>query len=896
MGRNLSTLNIKDTYEGLVQISGSILTDGTGSVIPSLDITASYATTAGTAADLDAVYTASVIDATTTYTKGDGSTFTTLIDNVNTATSASYASTATSASHALASNTAISSSYALTASFAENVSTPTLQQVTDAGNTTTNGVIIGNGATGQLLVGNYIFPASDGTAGQAVVTDGSGNLTFSTVSSPTPTLQEVTTAGAVTTDDIILSGSLTMNAEAGGPVYFNSKYNGNNAVRMISNGTVNDIRLDNAATTNTSSIVFENVGGGIIRATGDIVLDTTSAGTKVQIPTSLNVDTSLTASGLFYPTADGTAGQVVTTDGSGALTFSTPAAGAASGLVSGSAPNSLKSDYYTTTAAIAEGSGSIAIGDNSQVTGSTSDNTIVIGKDANSKINSLRNVIVGFNARMQEDNRNDSVIIGANAAGYQEGVAVGADAFTIYQAIAIGKSAYTNGNYGIAIGAGAITNNSAGIAIGSGSLSDGNNSIAIGQAAHATAEGDVVFYNGVKNVYEYDKSTDTTNISSSIIRGSGTEQKVSLAAYGAGGINASVVNGAIIAAGDSSIAASAAYNGFIAGADSSNLNGGNNSAIVGGYSNMVNADKSVVVGGESNTVERGGSGIFAGTNNRIQLSGDRVVILGGSDNQCQSFDGAILAGSNNLINRDSAGRSVIIGGEFNIISGSSTAESWYSTIVNGQANRINEGYYSAIMGSSGSIVNSHTASVILGGKELQTSRNEEVVVPNFSIYGDTYISGSLGTGSLVDNLGQEGVGTTTEVQHIVYCTQVEYDGLTPDVNTLYVISGVGSSVNTITDSGGTSTMDCSLGNYFELNLPVGGTTELLPSNIQIGQTIRVRVVQSATIATLTFDNSIEWAGGVTPVVTASPSAVDVLTFESFGGGIIYGSISGQNFS
>jgi len=35
--------------------------------------------------------------------------------------------------------------------------------------------------------------------------------------------------------------------------------------------------------------------------------------------------------GLKYPTADGTSGQVVTTDGSGNLTFSTPSAGISAG-------------------------------------------------------------------------------------------------------------------------------------------------------------------------------------------------------------------------------------------------------------------------------------------------------------------------------------------------------------------------------------------------------------------------------------------------------------------------------------------------------------------------------------------------------------------------------------
>ena len=226
----------------------------------------------------------------------------------------------------------------------------------------------------------------------------------------------------------------------------------------------------------------------------------------------------------------------MTTDGAGNLTFTTAAGGGGTaGLISGSAPNSLLSANYTTTDALAEGSGSIAIGDNAQVTGSTSDNTVVIGKDADSKLNSVRNVILGYNARMTEDNRNDSVIIGANANGYQEGVAIGADAFTIYQAVAIGKSAFTNDNYGIAVGAGARANNTAGIAIGSGSLSDGNNSIAIGQAAHATAEGDVVINNGVKDVFEYDKSADTTTIPSTLAITGITDVSASIAAAGGGG-------------------------------------------------------------------------------------------------------------------------------------------------------------------------------------------------------------------------------------------------------------------------------------------------------------------------------------------------------------------------
>jgi len=46
---NLTSQQIKDTYEQLTQISGSVLVDGTGSAVNSLEVSASYATSALTA-------------------------------------------------------------------------------------------------------------------------------------------------------------------------------------------------------------------------------------------------------------------------------------------------------------------------------------------------------------------------------------------------------------------------------------------------------------------------------------------------------------------------------------------------------------------------------------------------------------------------------------------------------------------------------------------------------------------------------------------------------------------------------------------------------------------------------------------------------------------------------
>lgn len=92
MGRNLGPLNIKDSYEGLVQISGSDqLTDGSGSLISSLDVNAA---------------------------------------------------TATSASHAVNSDTAISASFATTASFALNAGASTLQEVLDNSNEASADIVL----------------------------------------------------------------------------------------------------------------------------------------------------------------------------------------------------------------------------------------------------------------------------------------------------------------------------------------------------------------------------------------------------------------------------------------------------------------------------------------------------------------------------------------------------------------------------------------------------------------------------------------------------------------------------------------------------------------------------------------------------------------------------------
>ena len=80
MGQNLGPLNIRDSYQDLVQISGSQITNGTGSLISELDVTVTTANTASYVAGANV----------------DGA-----VANATNAVTATSATTATSASHAL---------------------------------------------------------------------------------------------------------------------------------------------------------------------------------------------------------------------------------------------------------------------------------------------------------------------------------------------------------------------------------------------------------------------------------------------------------------------------------------------------------------------------------------------------------------------------------------------------------------------------------------------------------------------------------------------------------------------------------------------------------------------------------------------------------------------------
>jgi hypothetical protein len=241
MGNNLTGQTIASTYEDLVQISGSILTDGTGSNINSLTVTASNATSASYALTSsyaenaagvpDALFTASISDATITFTKGDASTFGITVNNVVNATSASYAAvatsashaiqadnandatTATSASHAVNADAAVSSSFATTALNATSASFASTSTSASYALNATSASHAANATSasyannaGSVVSASYAANAS--TADTATTSSYALTASFAENAS-TPTLQVVLDAGDIATGSIDLLGNVT---------------------------------------------------------------------------------------------------------------------------------------------------------------------------------------------------------------------------------------------------------------------------------------------------------------------------------------------------------------------------------------------------------------------------------------------------------------------------------------------------------------------------------------------------------------------------------------------------------------------------------------------------------------------------------------------------------------
>ena len=132
----------------------------------------------------------------------------------------------------------------------------------------------------------------------------------------TDTLATVTGRGGTTTDRVTVNNLFDVSSitlQTSGTIDLIQSYS--NGGFEIENNI--GIRLQQTGFPNHEYASFSSSGGVTLRQNNNIKLTTTSTG--------VTVTGALTAGGLTYPTTNGTSGQVLTSDGAGSVTWTTPA-------------------------------------------------------------------------------------------------------------------------------------------------------------------------------------------------------------------------------------------------------------------------------------------------------------------------------------------------------------------------------------------------------------------------------------------------------------------------------------------------------------------------------------------------------------------------------------------
>ena len=154
-------------------------------------------------------------------------------------------------------------------------------------------------AQGGVSIEGLIYPSADGTNGQVLTTDGSGNLSFQDASGGSPSIGD---------------GNINLSDGSGG--WTSSRING----LVDSFGFQGTYLITGDFSDPAQSTDLRIQPGGFGLPDGLF---------NVFAPGGIQLDGPTSISSLAYPTADGTNGQILTTDGAGSLSFQdVPEAGA----------------------------------------------------------------------------------------------------------------------------------------------------------------------------------------------------------------------------------------------------------------------------------------------------------------------------------------------------------------------------------------------------------------------------------------------------------------------------------------------------------------------------------------------------------------------------------------
>ena len=540
MGYNLTNERIQDTYEQLLQISGSTIVDGTGSVAPVSIASASYAdfaVTASYAQNAGDIDTSSLVsnDTFNAYTSSNDASVTSLssstsasIADINNQIAALEAGSG-SADWDLITNKPsglVSSSAQTLKNVSGSVITPS---------TVTAGVV----SAATLIAGQGIFSgnisgtslnATNLTASNALV---SGDLAVNGTAS-FGYLQTVTGSATIIGDAFVVVNSDTPTQRYAGIKVYDS--GSPFTASFFYDGVTNDWNYEYSGSddTNFGVALFgpEYSTQGSPSYPSNNVIQKGNGGHHL-------VDSIMSDDGSQVLVSGSVSASAYYGDGSNLTGVTTTLENGSGGT------RSIVSVNVTPTDAISQAQGGIAIGDSAQINNAISTDAIVIGRDSaargiraigigygagsgiladadysigigsdaspdadyaiaigsNTSVTSVGGVTIGDNTSAG----NNAVKIGRNGSASTLAVAVGYNASANNQrSVAIGVGSSVNGDYGVALGFNASVGNISTVGIGHGATSTDHYSVAVGRSTSAgykgTAVGDEAVASGQNSV------------------------------------------------------------------------------------------------------------------------------------------------------------------------------------------------------------------------------------------------------------------------------------------------------------------------------------------------------------------------------------------------------------
>ena len=818
---NLTSQQIKDTYEQLTQISGSVLVDGTGSAVNSLEVSASYATSALTASyalnaegvSVDTgslLITASAALNVITFTKGDNSTFNVTVDTGSAGggglTPSEFYTYTASNDARVDSLTAATSSYLTSADISGKLDTSVFNTYTSSNDSRVDSL---TAATSSYLTSADISGKLDTSVFNAY-TSSNDSTVAGKLDTSVYTSNSSSVASRLTTNEGNISTNTSDISTNSSNITSLTSQTSSYAKTNVDNVFTGTQTFNNIAVNGTGSFAYIQSVTGSAKIIGDafIVLNADSpteryAGIKVYDSGSSPISTGSfqwdsVNNDWFYEYEKDATDYAVTLFGPEFSTKGTPT--------------------YPTTNSIQKGTGGHHLGDSL-----LSDDGSTVSMTGTFDVTGAVSSSVGFKGDLDGNASTATTASFAVTASYVEGGAEAglvsgtgtdsmksSDSLTTFgttasgnYSIALGRGASTSADSTIAIGPGASAEFAKHIAIGSGSraASSTGNVIVIGQGLDSNSEENTILIGS--NLTLQSSNNDIVAIGHNITTSTNDNESIAI------GNDASINGFYSVTLGDTARSyargvsigyqAQAGTNSFdtvLIGYQASTNSSANNSVVIGANSSTGNSFKSdmVVIGHDAFADQTGAVAVGEGSLGE----GNSAVVIG-KDARARSTD-TIAIGRNTYVeaNKDDG---IAIGALAETYGEAGIAIGFASATGPGDENTAIGGSAAAGFGGEASN-NSNTA---VGYSALARGVNDVVVGANSSIDSandNTVLVGASLTGNVNDGIAMGYNLTLSSNNEINIGDKFKYDGtsaITLDSSTIKVAAS-GSQTGSLIDN------------------------------------------------------------------------------------------------